>query len=95
MDIVGVFRGVGRWVFIYPDRIDISPHHSLTSPAALLVVRAVAFAVLSFRYCLQIFDYYASAFNIVEYLTEFGFLLTWLFFALALQDYLLNALSPQ
>jgi hypothetical protein len=84
MNIVSFFRGLRKWLFAYPQRIDINPHHSLTSPTGLLLVRVVAFLVLSFRYYLQISAYYSSAFNIVEYLTEFGFLLSWLFFAVAL-----------
>lgn len=92
MEIIAAFERLEKWTFEFPDRVEVSIHHSLTSRSLLFAVRNMALLVLSFRYILSILTY-NSAFNIVEYLTELGFAITWVYFALTLEDYLLNELS--
>jgi len=93
MTVSKAWRNGTRWVFDYPERVDVSIHNSLTNRRLLLAVRVISLLILSFRYVIQIAKYYDSAFNIAEYLTELGFLVTWSYFALTCQDYLINHLA--
>lgn len=68
MEIIGVFVRLEKWTFEFPDRLEASIHHSLTSRALLLTVRVLSLLILCFRYVLSILTY-RSAFNILEYLT--------------------------
>ena len=68
MEIIGVFVRLEKWIFEFPDRLEVSIHHSLTSRPLLLAVRTLSLLLLSFRYVLSILTY-RSAFNILEYLT--------------------------
>lgn len=94
MEIIAVFVRLEKWIFEYPERVEISIHHSLTSRTLLLAVRVLSLLLLSFRYVLSILTYH-SAFNILEYLTELAYITTWLYFALTIEDYLLNESAKQ
>lgn len=68
MEIIAAFVRLEKWIFEFPDRLEVNIHHSLTSKCLLLAVRVFSLLLLSFRYVLSILTYH-SAFNILEYLT--------------------------
>lgn len=79
-------------LYFFPEEHSISIHHSPINSATLFYFRIFALLYLTAIYIWSITTT-ASALNNIIYLTMQGYYLTWLYFFLVLQDYMINGLG--
>ena len=72
------------------DSLDYRPHDTYCSKVLLVMFRMVVFAALCVRFILNMKDLTPSLFILFKFLTDFGFSMTIIFYALCIWDILLN-----
>lgn len=78
--------------YFFPDEHSISVHHSIINIKTLFYFRVFALIYLTFIYIWSIAISTSAMTNFI-YLTMQGYYLTWLFFLLTIQDYMINGLG--
>lgn len=79
-------------LYFFPEVHSINIHHSPVNSATLFYIRIFSLLYLTAIYIWSITTT-VSALNNIIYLTMQGYYLTWLYFFLVMQDYLINGLG--
>jgi hypothetical protein len=78
-------------LFKYRNKVDVSIHYSWLSTPFLAIIRIASLVLLTIRLIL-LFSEINSSDDLVLYLTNYGFLISWIYFIAVVADLLLSKL---